>query len=233
MACHGLLRKMGIASGLMLIGTTISADPAASQPRVIRKSSVCSPVWNRLRNELLLRAKCDQVARKAFLEWASLKGVELARMTEFEWQASEPAAELLKIDHDNIAWLKEIVAQYGWPGSSRVGQDGSHAAWLIVQHASSAPDFQKSCLVLMQQAPPGEVDRSDIAFLVDRIRTNEGQKQIFGTQLEIRDGHIVLAPVDDPESLERRRSEIGLPPVAVYLDMAREIYQIPATLTDP
>ena len=56
------------------------------------------------------------------------------------------------VDADNLAWLKEVVAEVGWPGQSMVGEDGAHAAWLLAQHADQDPAFQLRCLELLTQA---------------------------------------------------------------------------------
>ena len=47
--------------------------------------------------------------------------------------------------------MTEVVAGRGWPGTSLVGEQGSHAAWLLVQHATHDPEFMKSCLALIEQ----------------------------------------------------------------------------------
>jgi hypothetical protein len=56
------------------------------------------------------------------------------------------------VDAGNLAWLKETVAEVGWPGRSMVGEDGAHAAWLLAQHADRDPAFQRRCLDLVTQA---------------------------------------------------------------------------------
>src|SRR5688500_12493537 len=45
------------------------------------------------------------------------------------------------VHRHNAARLREIIGEYGWPGASLVGTDGAEAAWLIVQHAISEPEF--------------------------------------------------------------------------------------------
>ncbi len=39
----------------------------------------------------------------------------------------------------NAAWLKQMIADYGWPGLSLVGEDGAEAAWRIAQHSIGDP----------------------------------------------------------------------------------------------
>jgi hypothetical protein len=87
-----------------------------------------------LRALLLHRAERDQAARS---------------MPEPEWETAA------SVDADNLAWLKETVAEVGWPGRSLVGEDGAHAAWLLAQHADRDPAFQRRCLDLLTQAVAG------------------------------------------------------------------------------
>jgi len=82
-----------------------------------------------LRAELLRRMDKDQAARHA----RDMAAVEAA-------------------DADNLPWLKQLVAEHGWPGASMVGTDGAHAAWLLTQHADRDPAFQRECLGLLAAA---------------------------------------------------------------------------------
>jgi len=98
--------------------------------------------------ELLERVDRDQAAR---LSLRSGDGFP-------EWEKV-----VAPIDRDNTARMREIIAQYGWPGRELVGDAGAHAAWLLVQHADADKTFQRKCLDLMAKLPKGEVSRMDLA----------------------------------------------------------------------
>jgi len=89
----------------------------------------------------------------------------------------------MKAVHEkNNARIKEIINQYGWPGFSLVGKEGSKAAWLIVQHAVLDTDFMDKCLPLLKDAiNQGEAEGWCLAYLQDRILTMSGKPQIYGT----------------------------------------------------
>ncbi len=116
------------------------------------------------------------------------------------------------IDIRNTARMKEIVFQIGWPSISKVGEEASHGAWLLVQHADMDLEFQKHCLELMGGLHEQEVARYDIAYLRDRILRNQNLPQIYGTQfiLDKETGKYVPAPIEDPEHVEERRREMDL-----------------------
>lgn len=116
----------------------------------------------------------------------------------------------------NARVLEDVIAQIGWPGRGKVGDDGAAAAFVILQHAISRPDLQRRGLDLILDAiPEGQANALDAAYLADRIAMYEGSPQTFGTQFDYDDnGLLSPAPVRDPETLEERRASVGLPPMA-------------------
>lgn len=124
--------------------------------------------------------------------------------------APEVLQQIYLLDCRNAQRLKEIVQSVGWPGYLLVGENGSHAMWLLVQHT---PDmiFQKYCLELLQNAAKkGDASSVDMAYLTDRVLTNEGKKQIYGTQWQNILSQRALYPVEDFEHLDERRQAVGL-----------------------
>src|SRR5690606_11847158 len=110
-----------------------------------------------------------------------------------------------------------------WPDRKRFGDDGAAAAFLILQHAISRPDLQRSGLALLVAGVErGEANALDVAYLADRIAVYEGRPQLFGTQFDWdADGLLSPAPLADPEGVEARRAEIGLPPLASTIERMR------------
>jgi Sulfotransferase family len=156
-----------------------------------------------LRADLLRRRDIDRASRAAY--------------------AGAPAemARLMEMDSANTAWFGTIVEQLGWPGRSLVGEDGAEAAWLLAQHADLHPAFQKRCLGLLRQAVErGEASPADLAHLTDRVLLAEGEAQLYGTQLAIREGRYVPARLRDPETVDARRAAMGLEPIARHLARA-------------
>ena len=125
-----------------------------------------------------------------------------------------------EVDADNLAWLKPIVMERGWPTRSLVGEEAAFAAWLLVQHADRDPAFQRHCLTLMEAAAAeGEARSQDLAYLTDRVLLAEGQQQEYGTQ--IRDG--VPRDLRAPESVDERRAAVGLEPLVEYLEVFKRL----------
>lgn len=115
----------------------------------------------------------------------------------------------------NAHELASIIDMLGdWPHEGLVGKEASAAAWLIAQHAISLPDFQRRVLALLL-ACAGVVPREHRALLTDRIRCFEGRAQIYGTQFDWDDaGQLSPLPIEDVATVDLRRAEAGLCPLA-------------------
>lgn len=114
------------------------------------------------------------------------------------------------------ARIQEIVAEFGWPGKTLVGEDGAHAVWLIVQHSDENLPFQRQCLELMRLAfKAGEVTAHDLSYLTDRVLSHEGLPQMYGTQLVG-----VLSPEDEAR-VDLNRLALGLEPWRAFIEKRR------------
>jgi hypothetical protein len=185
--------------------------------------SLPNPVQNlKLREELLARMAEDQEARKHLLD---LMG-HPAGLKDADKQIELEKSKLRDIDGRNLVRLKEIVRHFGWPGQNLVGSDGSQAAWLLVQHADSELAFQKQCLALIVVAvKKGESPPEHMAYLTDRVRVAERQKQVYGTQFHDVNGKLEPNPIEGEADLDRRRREVGLPPMADYRKSIEKMYR--------
>lgn len=116
----------------------------------------------------------------------------------------------------NARELELLVDEDGWPVASESGADGVEAAFLIAVHAISRPNFLRRCLTLMKSAANrGDIPAWHPATLEDRIRSLEGRPQVYGTQLDWDDDHILSPlPIDNEAEVDIRRARVGLPPLA-------------------
>ena len=166
-----------------------------------------------LRSELLRRAEKDQAARGG----------------------PEPDTETMaSVDGENLPWLRDLVAEVGWPGRSMVGEDGAHAAWLLAQHADQDPAFQRRCLDLMTEAVKrGEATLGELAYLTDRVLLAEGKPQEYGTQMTGREEGWVPRNLRDQGTVDQRRAAMSLGPLHENIALMARRYgpPKPATLT--
>ncbi len=124
--------------------------------------------------------------------------------------------EMEAVHLENAHLLERAIAEIGWPGRAKVGDDGAGAAFLIAQHAISRPALQRRALELILEAiAEGQANPLDAAYLSDRVATYEGRSQLFGTQFDWdENGELSPLPVAEPSQLDERRASVGLPPIA-------------------
>lgn len=119
-------------------------------------------------------------------------------------------------DAGREARLARIIDEKGWPLISQVGAEAANSAWLVAQHGT--PAFLKRCLTLMQAAAEKhEIDLGKLALSIDRVLTNEGKKQLYGSQFQTNeDGRTFALPIEDMARLDERRASMGLEPWDEY-----------------
>jgi hypothetical protein len=213
---------------VMAVGAGIAAEPQKAGAPPAQTTRDQPPVKDeKLRQELLRRMQNDQDARKAVM--ALLEKLNGFDPDKVKKTALAPVKRMEEIDHENTDRMKQIVRQFGWPGKSLVGADGANAAWLFVQHADRDRAFQKQCLDLLREAiKKGEATGQQLAYLTDRVRVGEKKKQVYGTQFQWSGGKLETSPIEDAANVDKRRKEVGLPPLAEYLESSRSLFQWPA-----
>ena len=129
-----------------------------------------------------------------------------------------------EVHERNAERLSAILHEHGWPGRSLVGEEAAQAAWLILQHAISRPPLQRHGLSLLKRAAAArEVPPVQLAMLEDRIRSNEGRGQLYGTQFDWDEhGELSPVPIEDEANVDARRREIGLGPLDEDIRRTRE-----------
>ena len=133
------------------------------------------------------------------------------------------APQMEDVHRRNARALLAIVQEHGWPGRALAGEDGMHAAWLVLQHAIGEPEVQRGCLpILREAASRGEATAAQVAYLEDRIAFFERRPQRYGTQFDWDErGMLSPWPIEDPDGVDARRADVGLPPLANRIAQAR------------
>ena len=195
------MRRLTLFLSLLLSAAVVAQEPAPPAP----PHTYTKP---ELRKELLAIRDEDQAIRRRWL-----KDQENRQLID----------EMNALNVRHVARVQEILKETGWPTKAMVGQDGSGAVWIILQHAT--PEVIKASLPLMKAA----VDRGDIggglyATSVDRDRRNDGLPQIYGSQFDTTRGKCEPQPIEDPEHVDERRKAVGLNPLSEYKEQLCEMY---------
>jgi hypothetical protein len=145
-------------------------------------------------------------------------------------------AAMDEVDRANTTRILEIFDAHGWPGWALVGEDGSTAAWAIVQHADLQPDVQRRGLELLRTAvAAGDASPGDLAYLEDRVLVAAGEPQQYGTQWQTdATGSLVpRTPIADPDTVDQRRADAGLGTIEAYLEELEVAFAGGPTIPQP
>ena len=127
--------------------------------------------------------------------------------------------ELYEKNHAiNEEKVKRILETYGWPSKELAGEQGNWTICNVIQHSDNT--IRLKYLPMMRQAVKDK--KLEPRFLVraeDRIATERGDLQIYGGQMKYypETKSFNVWPVLDPKNIDKRRAEIGLEPIAVFL----------------
>ena len=114
--------------------------------------------------------------------------------------------------------VKDILDKYGWPTKEIAGEQGNWTICNVIQHSDNKVRIQY--LPMMRQAVKEK--KLEPRFLVraeDRIATERGDLQIYGGQMKYypETKSFNLWPVFEPENIDKRRTEIGLDSIHIFL----------------
>ena len=126
----------------------------------------------------------------------------------------------------HIPVLKKIIADHGFPSYDLVGKEAGDKFFTMIQHSDSDVKFQKDCLkIIAKLVKKKQANARSFAFLTDRVNINSGKPQIYGSQLDYKDGQAFSKNLKDPKNINKRRAELGLEPLEDYLKKATEFHQ--------
>lgn len=173
-----------------------------------------------LAEQIMEMAEADQVARHQLLK---LENDPHSTAEDRE----KAVAQINTVDTSNLKKAKQLFQEYGYPGKSLVGATASHRFWIIVQHCDEEVSFQQQVVKeLKKTVAQGNADAKDYAYLLDQVKVNQGEPQVFGTQIELnaKGTSFQAQEMIAPTKVNQRRKEVGLEPLEAYLDTCNQLY---------
>jgi hypothetical protein len=75
----------------------------------------------------------------------------------------------------------------------------------------------------------GNALAGNLALMEDRSALEHGKKQIYGSQIgrDMKTGKYYIDPIEDEANVDKRRTAVGLGPLADYASQWNIIYQLP------
>ena len=127
------------------------------------------------------------------------------------------ALEVQRADSVNLERLEALVARFGWPKQSEVGEWAATGAFLVIQHSPLEVQLRYEP-ALRAAVEAGEANPAGLGMLTDRIRVRQGRPQLYGSQTRTdpETGARSFHPIEDEANLDARRAAIGMEPMAEY-----------------
>lgn len=132
----------------------------------------------------------------------------------------EQSGALVAVDCQNVAFLKQYIAQHGFPGYEQAGNfetirkgytNAPGTIWLVMWHTRHVPPQLNEVVhkaVLDGRFPPDEY-----AMLMDSQNEQKVYYELFDKKIST-DKQVSFEPVPDEEEVNRRRAALYLEPVA-------------------
>ncbi|MES2875466.1 MAG: DUF6624 domain-containing protein [Bacteroidota bacterium] len=174
-------------------------------------STSCSQNFESIKQELLVIHKEDQDIRH---EW-----IAALNHPTHSTKTIDSLGKIMETkDSVNIIHVSRILDDYGWLGKDKIGPDANQTLFLVVQHSDL--EIQQKYLPMIRKASlVGDASKSHLALLEDRVALREGKMQIYGSQVGqfLGSKEYYILPLKDPETVDVRRAEVGLQPLADYV----------------
>ena len=121
-----------------------------------------------------------------------------------------------KQDSINLIKIEKIIAVYGYPGKSLIGEPTNESAWFVIQHTSKIANYLP---MIEEAAKKGEIPFTKYAMMQDRYLTQQGKEQIYGTQGQgkqitnketgKKEFFNYISPIQNPEKVNELRKKAG------------------------
>jgi hypothetical protein len=159
------------------------------------------------------------------IRWKFFDDLEKYGQKSDEFKATVKAMN--KQDSINIIKVEKILDEHGWLGEDIIGEDGNRTLFFVIQHAELK--VQEKYLPMLREAVKNKNAKpSQLALLEDRIAMRNVKEQTYGSQTKIDDktGKSYFTPIKDPENVDIRRANVGLPPMSEYAKTFNIIWDI-------
>jgi hypothetical protein len=168
-------------------------------------------LYDSIARQLVTVGVDDQKYRNKMDEVRSVHGGDSRELKEL-------FKEMARADSINFIKVSSIIDTYGWLGRETIGAEANHTLFMVIQHASLQSQ-EKYLPVLRIAVKDGKASSGNLALLEDRVALRNGKKQIFGSQVawNMHTNEYHVLPLEDPDNVDKRRSEVGLGSLAEYL----------------
>jgi antitoxin component of RelBE/YafQ-DinJ toxin-antitoxin module len=121
--------------------------------------------------------------------------------------------------------LNQIVQLQGWPTKAQVTEEGVRAAFSLASHSNNL-SFQQNMLPFIIQSYMDKQGMSGeaVAIFTDKVSIAQGKNQVFGTQADLIDGKLVFFKIENEDSVDQLRAQMGMTNLAEYKKILAAIH---------
>ena len=114
---------------------------------------------------------------------------------------------MLQTDSTDMQRVRAIIQRHGYPGKTLVGTPANEAAFYVIQHSNSIPQYLP---LIKQAADQGELPFRLYAMMLDRQLMHLGKPQVYGNQgLNYNDQPPFIWPIEDAAHVNERHKKAG------------------------
>jgi len=126
---------------------------------------------------------------------------------------------------ETLSWFETTLADLGWVDAARFGEHTSFLAVILAKHTASL-SLLSTILPFVEKDFRDSGSRAQaFAITYDEVQLFLGEKQKYGTQVCGTPADPYVCPMVDPQRVHALRKELGLDPLAQYLEeLAGAIY---------
>lgn len=154
----------------------------------------------------------DQYIRRKFLQCIREKAHENLLKVKSEMDSLDKAHEL---------YVTQVLDSIGWP--EEITQRANEAIFIVINHGNN--DLAQRYFSLVDtQMRKGHIPKYLWATLKDKVLVRSGEKQVYGTQIKSwGNKYAYIWPIEAPEEVDQRRTEVGLVPMEKYLKLLQRV----------
>src|SRR4030095_3967706 len=133
-------------------------------------------------------------------------------------EMKEVQKKMTEQDSSDLQYVTSVIDKYGWISYDSIGYKANQALFLVIQHSDSATQ-EKYLPVLREAVKENKAFGHQLALLEDRVLIKRGKKQLYGSQIQCDSmgKNCWVLPIEDERNVDKRRAEVGLPPLAEYV----------------
>jgi hypothetical protein len=125
-------------------------------------------------------------------------------------------AEIEKIQKTNTSYILGIIEKFGFPFKNSASEKAYKSAFLVIQHSGDVNVMDRIISVFLK-ASKEEIDKKELAYLIDRSRILKKLPQVYGTQYkQLPNNQIDFFQIEKAEDVDIRRAEFGMETLGEY-----------------